>query len=291
MSVHVTAWAWKLPPLRDHLQLLPTAIRVDPVTARAVLVKLADNANDDGQAFPSVETIARETELSERAVQKALRALEQLGLLNATKRPRRTTLYTLHVGAVPTTNKGASDAPIGAVKGAPGDTVRVHPTTSLGAPGAPRTVREPSVNRHSLAAPARREREPDPMWDILDRHLGPVHTTSERGRRNRALSELRHANVDADELDRLIRAYRRLWPNITITPTAIAANLSQLRTTSSPPRLTAAVAPCAECGVGGSLHAADCSHATTTGPDDVGVRDEAALTAARDLHRRLGATA
>lgn len=50
-------------------------------TMRFVLIALADNANDDGECWPSVATVARKTGLCERAVRQALRQLEVGGWL------------------------------------------------------------------------------------------------------------------------------------------------------------------------------------------------------------------
>ena len=62
---------------------------------KAVLVSLADNANDDGVCWPSVARIAERTCLSERAVRNALRWLEQVHVLTAHQRAGRSTWYTV----------------------------------------------------------------------------------------------------------------------------------------------------------------------------------------------------
>lgn len=55
--------------------------------ARFVLVKLADNANDDGICWPSISTLCRHTGFSERAVQGHIKTLVDLGVLEVL--PRR----------------------------------------------------------------------------------------------------------------------------------------------------------------------------------------------------------
>lgn len=82
------------------------------LAARLVLYALSDRANDDGGgAWPAVETIAREERLSRRAVQEALRWLEQHGEI------RRTGVHPVHKTVVwqvvidPQT-KGAKSAPV-----------------------------------------------------------------------------------------------------------------------------------------------------------------------------------
>ena len=51
-------------------------------TQRFVLIALADNANDDGECWPSVATVSRKTGLCERSVRQALRQLEVDGWLS-----------------------------------------------------------------------------------------------------------------------------------------------------------------------------------------------------------------
>jgi hypothetical protein len=57
---------------------------------KAVLLALSDRCDDDGfNAWPSVATIAAETELAERAVQYALRHLEAADLIGEQEKPRQ----------------------------------------------------------------------------------------------------------------------------------------------------------------------------------------------------------
>lgn len=62
---------------------------------KAVLISLADQANDDGVCWPSVNTIGLRTCLSERAVQAALKWLEEQGALLRDHRSQRSTMYTV----------------------------------------------------------------------------------------------------------------------------------------------------------------------------------------------------
>lgn len=54
--------------------------------AKLVLVKLADNANESGYCFPSIDLIVEHTELSERAVRKHLNELQTKGLIKIIRR-------------------------------------------------------------------------------------------------------------------------------------------------------------------------------------------------------------
>lgn len=66
-----------------------------PPTPKAVLVSLADNANDHGECWPSIPTIAARTCFTERSVQRAIHWLETEGLLVADRSNGRHTRYKL----------------------------------------------------------------------------------------------------------------------------------------------------------------------------------------------------
>lgn len=56
---------------------------------KLVLLKLADNANDFGEAFPSFQYIADQCEISRRSVINHIEALEKMGLLTVEQREGR----------------------------------------------------------------------------------------------------------------------------------------------------------------------------------------------------------
>lgn len=69
---------------------------VTPAVRKSVALKLADYASDDGsRVFPSVATIAAQTEISERTVQRALTGFVEEGLLKIVRKGggRHTTEY------------------------------------------------------------------------------------------------------------------------------------------------------------------------------------------------------
>lgn len=76
MSLEAITWALNHAPIpRD---------RRDASSLAVVLLGLANHAGPDGcNAFPAVSTLVRYTRLSERSVQYALRALEELELISA----------------------------------------------------------------------------------------------------------------------------------------------------------------------------------------------------------------
>lgn len=66
-----------------------------PPTAKAVLVSMADNANDTGECWPSISTIAERTCLSSRSVIRAIQELETYQVLRANRTDGRHTRYSI----------------------------------------------------------------------------------------------------------------------------------------------------------------------------------------------------
>lgn len=75
MSIQAVAWA--------------ISRRVGSPTGKALLICLANYANEKGECWPSQTTIAREAELGERATRDWLQKLEAQGLITRTRRNRR----------------------------------------------------------------------------------------------------------------------------------------------------------------------------------------------------------
>lgn len=71
------------------------ALKGIPTTVKFILVKLADNADDDGMCWPSVPKIAEACEVTERTVQSALKWAESNSLLRREMRPGRSSIYVL----------------------------------------------------------------------------------------------------------------------------------------------------------------------------------------------------
>jgi hypothetical protein len=72
MSIKVTAWVYDQ-RVGDHI-------------AKSVLAKLADNANDDGVAWPSIKLISEQTEIPDRTVKRKLAWLADAGWISVSKR-------------------------------------------------------------------------------------------------------------------------------------------------------------------------------------------------------------
>jgi len=134
-----------------HMRLVRLQ-RCGSPTRKAVLFDLADRANDSGECYPSVARIANDTELSERAVRDALRALESAGLIRSSARSGTSTIYTLTLrtpagGAAPATHSAPANNAEGRRRRPPRQVVPAYPGRTCPHPGTccPQTLNEPSI--------------------------------------------------------------------------------------------------------------------------------------------------
>ena len=130
------------------------------VTQKAVLISLADQANDDGVCWPAITTIATRCCMSPRAVRTAMDHLETVGLLSRERRFNSSNVYSVtpakfDASAASSKSKrksgkagdasGAGDAPhAGGAPGAAGDA----PGAGGEAAGAGLEVRPVPPNRN-----------------------------------------------------------------------------------------------------------------------------------------------
>jgi hypothetical protein len=135
MSIHISSAAWKVSGITSMQKL--------------VLVKLSDNANDAGDCWPSVGTVARECCCSTRAVQSAITTLSNAGHLTRRLRTGDSTLYRIHPR---TTCTPANPAP-------PHD---VHPPPAPAAPPLRTTCTPPTHHVH----PNRKEPSENPQGTV-----------------------------------------------------------------------------------------------------------------------------
>ncbi|MBF2946134.1 helix-turn-helix domain-containing protein [Pseudomonas aeruginosa] len=125
---------------------------------KAVLISLADDANDEGVCWPSVAKIAERTCLSERAVQQAIKVLNECKALSIEARQGRSTMFTVTPAAFAPPQKvhprrkctPAANAPTPADAASP-PPQDLHPTP---ADAAPRTVIEPTREPSGNLLPA-----------------------------------------------------------------------------------------------------------------------------------------
>lgn len=126
---------------------------------KMVLLALCDNANDQGECYPSVSMLAEKCSMSERSVFNHISDLEKLGAVVRENRAGRSTIYHLdpckfctptHADFAPPPCKSctpANSAPLKPLQTTPADSAPpplqiLHPTP---ADSAPITINEPSI--------------------------------------------------------------------------------------------------------------------------------------------------
>jgi hypothetical protein len=205
-------------------------------TELLTLLVIADHASDDGtDSWPGIQTIARKTRRSERRVQEAVQTLAKKGLIDveinaggnsktpAHQRPNR---YTVRMSGVRSTAPQIT---------APGEVERESPVRS--------TAPKPSLEQPS------KNRQTDELWNAMLEACGYATadiTASVRGRINKALKELREVNATPQQIRSAANAYRRTYPNFTLTPNALVSNWAQLQPKTTETKEKART--CAICG-------------------------------------------
>lgn len=121
-------------------------------------------------------------------------------------------------------------------KGGLSVTERGPETNRKGASLTPEVVTTEVENREqgTAAAPERRQRERDPIWDAVMEACGldsTQMTGSARGAANRACSELRGVGATPALIAARAAAHRQQWPKMSLTPTSLAKNWAQLAAT------------------------------------------------------------
>lgn len=124
-----------------------------PSTQKFVLVALCDSANDQGECYPSVASLAQKCSLGERTVQDALHALEAMNYVRREFRKGRSTVYWIDATPAAAAPQGCSSR----TPAAAAPPQQPHPAPAVAAPlppqqphptpaaAAPITVNEPSI--------------------------------------------------------------------------------------------------------------------------------------------------
>lgn len=134
-----------------------------PPTPKAVLVSLADNANDQGVAWPSLTKICERTCFGRTAVITAVRWLEEEGLVVADRSNGRHTSYTVDLNAVNqfASRTGPSPEPV-CLPNQNQSASRTNQSASRTIP-----VREADTNRHKPSRTVRSNRHSAAVADAM----------------------------------------------------------------------------------------------------------------------------
>jgi hypothetical protein len=129
-------------------------------TKKLVLLALADNANDGGECFPSMETIARKCDLSEQAVRNWIKEMEEEKWLvvDRSHKLKRSNIYALTPPTPLTPNA------VDPQQGLPRPPTPLTPTPNAVDPNRQGTVKEPSLSQIQVQAEA--------LWKAYPRKAG-----------------------------------------------------------------------------------------------------------------------
>lgn len=199
MSIKVTNWVWARSKSRNG--------------ARLVMLAIADRADDNGLAWPSIDDIAQRTQLSPRAVQKGIANLVEIGEIDVESGGGRHRSNRYRITPKPGTSDGVTDdkprtsdgvsteetpnfapeTPNSATEtpnNTPGNPVQSSPEPPLEPPT------EPSEN------PSARRREPSPADALLDKWWEQYGHTTAQGKRSiqRAIADALNNGVATAEL-------------------------------------------------------------------------------------------
>lgn len=75
---------------------LAWSVAVGDHTDKLVLLALADNANDEGECYPSLTNVAKRCEISKRTAIRSIHSLVQKGHVTQNARPGRNSTYLVH---------------------------------------------------------------------------------------------------------------------------------------------------------------------------------------------------
>lgn len=192
-----------------ELMVRAMKMKVGNPLRKLVLLKLADNANDQGECWPAVQYIAEQCEISKRSAQNHIQQLVKDGLVRIEERKAENGLNRSNVYHLVLNSYGADAAPYGAnpapmgASAAGGRVQELHPeSVSLEPvtepiPPNPQTGDDadapgklPKVNYQDVA---------DAYNEILGDRLPKVQELNEKRKRQikRLLGELHEPTLDA----------------------------------------------------------------------------------------------
>ncbi|EKI6381902.1 helix-turn-helix domain-containing protein [Salmonella enterica] len=148
-----------------NLMAKAMSIKVGNPLRKLVLIKLADNANDNGECWPSYQHIADHCECSKSAVKEHISALIKLGLMTKENRVgvnngkgNTSNVYRLHLTITPVPPESTPPVPPKSTGGSPKSTPVPPESTPPVPPAGTRTshsfepVKEPLDNKKKLSS-------------------------------------------------------------------------------------------------------------------------------------------
>ena len=168
---------------------------------KLVLVALADRANDEGVCWPSIETLSKKTGMTGRGVQKTIRTLEEIGLLQRQESTGRSNKYVL---ILPLNTVHPQEDDPRTTFTPPLNTV--HPTPE---PRSPNTSMIHQLNKKETVERKKREQEPapksGPFQDAINAQSKPGRARLNRPKPWAIWQRLSKAHGE----EKLLAAYKR----------------------------------------------------------------------------------
>ncbi|EIC5230513.1 helix-turn-helix domain-containing protein [Salmonella enterica] len=141
-----------------NLMAKAMSIKVGNPLRKLVLIKLADNANDNGECWPSYQHIADHCECSKSAVKEHISALIKLGLMTKENRVgvnngkgNTSNVYRLHLTSTPVPPESTPPVPPESTGGSPESTPPVPPAGTRTSHSF-EPVKEPLDNKKKLSS-------------------------------------------------------------------------------------------------------------------------------------------
>lgn len=162
-----------------------------PSGQKMVLLALCDNANDQGECYPSISMLSEKCSISERSVQQHIHDLEDAGIVTREMRNGRSTLYRVHsdhfdtpANSAPRKIRTPQNLHPPPADAAPPPPQPLHPTPAT---AAPITIKEPSIEPSGNHQKARKKPAPAlqvvialPDWLPLDAWNGYLDMRREK---------------------------------------------------------------------------------------------------------------
>ena len=167
---------------------------------KMVLLALCDNANDQGECYPSISMLSKKCSMSERSVFSHISDLEKSGAIRRENRTGRSTVYHLDPCKFCTP---ANSAPLQILHTTPANSAPtplqiLHPT--------PATVAPITINEPSIEPKKKKERAPAaqafvvPDW-INQKHWDAWHSCAKRKSASNEQKQLAVEKLEAWRID------------------------------------------------------------------------------------------
>ena len=204
---------------------------LDP-SDKLVLLALANRSNHEtGVCFPGQKLLAKECCMSDRSIRRHLKNLEALGLIQRRARMRNEgrgrTSDEYRIAYFQGDNLSGYSRPTGQTDTTNRTNLHDQPDTGV----RTRTEREPEEETLAPAAQEKPAKKKDELFEAIAAACGidiRQLTGSSRGQLNKATKELRDIGAKPGDVEPKAKAYRKLYENAVLTPSALVKHWPSL---------------------------------------------------------------